>query len=386
MSQKTEKKDPVIITYCYLATTAVNLLNFLMPIPVAIQLFVNSIACIFIGSYRGAILHHKLDKEEKSKLEKMSSKDAYLFPVYGSAVLFGLYVVYKNFDKDLLNKILSVHFTFFGFLSLLSLIAYHLEKLFSNWNEVVFEKSFNFNIPLFSKKIDISLKKSEIIAGVISIPPTILYFATKHWLLNNLFGIAFSIGGIESLILPNFKVGFILLWGLFFYDIFWVYGTDVMLTVAKSVDAPIKLIHPINLHGLEPKFSMLGLGDIVIPGVFVALCLKYDVHTTILKKFKDNIKELDFSAVKTTYFNWCMVGYALGIVATFNAMVIFNHAQPALLFLVPGCSFSVLLCGLYKKDVKGLLEYSEEEVKEELKAEDSDETTSAPSKQEKKSN
>jgi len=95
--------------------------------------------------------------------------------------------------------------------------------------------------------------------------------------MNNLFGIAFSICGIESLVLPSFKVGFILLWGLFFYDIFWVYGTDVMLTVAKSVDAPIKLIFPISLTADPPTFSMLGLGDIVIPGIFIALCLKFDV-------------------------------------------------------------------------------------------------------------
>ena len=32
-----------------------------------------------------------------------------------------------------------------------------------------------------------------------------------------------------------------MLWGLFFYDIFWVFGTDVMVTVAKLADAPIKL-------------------------------------------------------------------------------------------------------------------------------------------------
>lgn len=65
------------------------------------------------------------------------------------------------------------------------------------------------------------------------------------------------------------------MWGLFFYDIFWVYGTDVMVTVAKSFDAPIKLLFPYNWE--ENKKSMLGLGDIVIPGVFVALALKYDI-------------------------------------------------------------------------------------------------------------
>jgi minor histocompatibility antigen H13 len=68
-----------------------------------------------------------------------------------------------------------------------------------------------------------------------------------------------------------------MLWGLFFYDIFWVYGTDVMVTVAKSLDAPIKLMFPYNWSEEPPLFSMLGLGDIVIPGVFVSLCLKFDL-------------------------------------------------------------------------------------------------------------
>lgn len=89
--------------------------------------------------------------------------------------------------------------------------------------------------------------------------------------------------------MPNFKTGFILLWGLFFYDIFWVYGTDVMVTVAKSLDVPIKLQFPYNWNESPPKFSMLGLGDIVIPGIFVALCLKYDID----KKSKEMITDKD---------------------------------------------------------------------------------------------
>ena len=47
-----------------------------------------------------------------------------------------------------------------------------------------------------------------------------------------------------------------------------VYGTDVMITVAKSLDAPIKLLFPLDLTTVPPKFSMLGLGDIVIPGTY----------------------------------------------------------------------------------------------------------------------
>ena len=59
-----------------------------------------------------------------------------------------------------------------------------------------------------------------------------------------------------------------------------------MLTVAKSVDAPIKLMFPIDLAADPPKFSMLGLGDIVIPGIFVALCVRYDINRVLKKSTK----------------------------------------------------------------------------------------------------
>ena len=36
---------------------------------------------------------------------------------------------------------------------------------------------------------------------------------------------------------------------------------------------------PCDMRGAgESPFSMLGLGDIVIPGIFVAMCLRYDVE------------------------------------------------------------------------------------------------------------
>ena len=47
--------------------------------------------------------------------------------------------------------------------------------------------------------------------------------------------------------------------------------------MATSVDAPIKLLFPRPVEADSKKpFSMLGLGDIVIPGIFVALILRYD--------------------------------------------------------------------------------------------------------------
>lgn len=68
-----------------------------------------------------------------------------------------------------------------------------------------------------------------------------------------------------------------------------------------------------------PKFSMLGLGDIVIPGIFVALCLKYDVDRHLASKGT-------VTDIATSYFNACFFGYCTGIVVTYIVMKIFNHA------------------------------------------------------------
>ena len=41
-----------------------------------------------------------------------------------------------------------------------------------------------------------------------------------------------------------------------------------MVTVARSFDAPVKLLFPKDIFASEYQFAMLGLGDIVIPGLF----------------------------------------------------------------------------------------------------------------------
>lgn len=90
---------------------------------------------------------------------------------------------------------------------------------------------------------------------------------------------------------------------------------------------------------------MLGLGDIVVPGIFVGLCLKFDIDRALLKKTMLNKVE----QLTTPYFNTCMIGYFFGIVITFAVMWIFNHPQPALLFLVPMCTIPIGILAFIKK-------------------------------------
>lgn len=99
------------------------------------------------------------------------------------------------------------------------------------------------------------------------------YVLTKNWIASNIFGLSFSLNAVQLLSIDSFKTGMILLSGLFFYDIFWVFGTEVMVNVAKNFDAPIKVVWPKDVVGWlgsseKVQFTMLGLGDIVIPGEF----------------------------------------------------------------------------------------------------------------------
>ena len=129
-----------------------------------------------------------------------------------------------------------------------------------------------------------------------------------------------------------------------------------MVTVAKNLDIPIKIVFPyLNPEG-EFKTSMVGLGDLVIPGIFVSLCLKFDLDRAFEKG--KTIKE--YSSIDLGYFNLAFVGYFYGIVETFLAMFIFEHPQPALLFLVPMCTIPVLIKALSRGEISKFINYDTE--------------------------
>jgi len=82
--------------------------------------------------------------------------------------------------------------------------------------------------------------------------------------------------------LNKFVIALPMLWILFFYDLYWVYESDVMVTVAKNINLPLRLKFPyIGDDGNTWQFSMLGLGDVVLPGMLLSLCIKYDIDNCI---------------------------------------------------------------------------------------------------------
>ena len=86
---------------------------------------------------------------------------------------------------------------------------------------------------------------ADLFSFVISAALCAANFKTKHYMLNNILGLCFSVLAIETVSITSFKIAAVLLIGMFIYDIYWVYGTEVMVTVAKSIDIPAKLLFPV---------------------------------------------------------------------------------------------------------------------------------------------
>ncbi len=334
-------------------------------INVLLQVLLHTVLLVYIGCINSAKIY---DTKKEREIETMTQKDAFMFPVIGSCVLFGLFLLFKFFNKDYINILFHIYFSFIGLYTLGCIIYEKLSDI------SVFEslsKKEVFEIPAIKFLLEkpSKINQLDILSIGLASPIGISYYIYKTWTLNNIMGMAFSIFGIENLMLGQFKIGFILLGLLFFYDIFWVFGTPVMVTVAKNLDGPIKLMFPKNLeaasNGVVPNdFNMIGLGDIVIPGVFVALMLRYDMFN-YFKTHSD--REIPFTFANNKYFIITFLGYALGIIATLFVMIVFKAAQPALLYLVPGCLGSSMLLALAHGKIKELWAFDEETAVKELK-------------------
>lgn len=354
----------------------VSIACFYVVVPLTLNILIHSTLLIIIGSVNSVkfMIRDKISRtefhEDEPMIEAVGTSEAYKFPIVGSIMLFSLYVLVKYFGKEVVSIFIVGYFMLIGMESFKGIINNYTsigKAKQSDPNSVKYPILFR-DVKLFG--MDFSISKFDLLCLGCSIVCALFYVLTKHWATNNLLGIIFTLFALENMFLGSFKVGAIMLCGLFFYDIFWVFGTDVMETVAKSIDGPIKLLFPKKVVvETNSDMSLLGLGDIIIPGIFIALCLRYDFLRKFDKKTKDRQFEKVndfFNSISKPYFWSCIVGYVVGIVTTVLVMLIFQRGQPALLYLVPGCLGSVILCAFLRKELGEVYQHSEEDAFKEL--------------------
>lgn len=135
----------------------------------------------------------------------MKAKDAYMFPIIGSCVLFGLYILFKLFSKDYINLLLLAYFLCFGVMAVSATLRPLVALCFPRSTREGKPHTFT----LFSTSFEWTV--IDACAFALGLAIGVWYFLTKHWIANNVLGLAFSIQGIALLSLGSYQIGCILL-------------------------------------------------------------------------------------------------------------------------------------------------------------------------------
>lgn len=244
-----------------------------------------------------------------------------------------------------------------------------------------------------------------------------LYFnlVDKPWWLTNILGYSFAYAFLQLMSPTTFSTGSLILVALFVYDIYFVFYTPFMVTVATKLDIPAKMLFPRPSYPKDDPakqaLAMLGLGDIVVPGLLIGFALRFDLYlfylrkqksqgqpdtrnrnggsTTLETKATEEKKSTDIvkpeyrratggwserlwvgkhagapepvngGVFPKTYFYACICGYTVGMITTLGVMSVSRRAQPALLYLVPGVLTSLWGSALVNGDLEAMWNYDE---------------------------
>ncbi|GLE01957.1 hypothetical protein PINS_up010795 [Pythium insidiosum] len=204
---------------------------------------------------------------------------------------------------------------------------------------------------------------SELLGFVVSGAIAAVWYVFRRtcWYLQDVFGISVCFVFLQAVQVPNLKVLTLLLTLAFAYDIFFVFlsplvfGSSVMTDVATGgapaytrddypgVDyceryptfaacldpepMPMLLLLP-RVFDWRGGMSLLGLGDIILPGLLLSFALRFDYSPQSLGE---------------NYFRTVAIGYAVGLGLANVAVSVTQVGQPALMYLVPTCLGSLLL-------------------------------------------
>ncbi|XP_074933834.1 signal peptide peptidase-like 2B isoform X2 [Phalacrocorax aristotelis] len=211
------------------------------------------------------------------------------------------------------------------------------------------------NLPYFHKRPQVQM----LLLVVFCISVSIVWGVFRNedqwaWVLQDALGIAFCLYMLKTIRLPTFKGCTLLLLVLFVYDVFFVFitpfltktGESIMVEVAAGPSdsathekLPMVLKVPrLNSSPLalcDRPFSLLGFGDILVPGLLVAYCHRFDIQVQSSR----------------VYFVACTIAYGIGLLVTFVALALMQMGQPALLYLVPCTLLTSFAVALWRKEL-----------------------------------
>lgn len=356
-----------------------------------VSTFVISILMIVYGSFRSLNMEREAQEQEKKEKEfavdqehteegvhTLDAMHALCLPLGASASLL---IMFFFFDSmQLLFAICTAVIATVALAFLLLPMCQYITRTCSDGRKISFGSCGRYT-------------SGELMSLAISITIVCVWIMTGHWLLMDAMGMGLCVAFIAFVRLPSLKVSTLLLTGLLIYDVFWVFfssylfSTNVMVKVAtRSAENPVGVVaRRLHLgHGMirdAPKlslpgklvfpsmrsdghFSMLGLGDIVMPGLLLCFVMRYDAYKKACQK-NDSVESGDAGGggegtdkdqtshlQRITYFHCSLIGYFLGLVTATVSSEVFRAAQPALLYLVPFTLLPLLTMAYLKGDLR----------------------------------
>lgn len=322
--------------------------------PAPFTLIVTAIAVTFGSAYRALIYAKEMERNRDFSEASITldRSQALMIPIMSSCSLLMMFYVFSS-----VSQLLTAFTAVASVSSLYFCISPYI---------VPFRSQFGLTDPFLSRCCSKSFTRYQGLLLLLCIGTVVAWLVSGHWVLNNLLGISLCITFVSHVRLPNIKICAMLLVCLFVYDIFWVFfserffGANVMVSVAtqqasnpvhtvanslslpglqlitKKLELPVKIVLPRNLFGgVVPSgsavdYMMLGLGDMAIPAMLLALVLCFDD-----RKSKDSANPLELASTKGHNYIWYAVsGYAVGLVTALAAGILTHSPQPALLYLV----------------------------------------------------
>ncbi|XP_010545677.1 PREDICTED: signal peptide peptidase-like 2 [Tarenaya hassleriana] len=301
-------------------------------------LWLMAVGTILCASYwsaqsarEAAIEHDKLLKDAVDEIPSgndvgsgvvdINTTSAILFVVLASCFLVVLYKLMSYWFVELL----VVLFCIGGVEGLQTCLVAFLSRWFKRAGESYIK------VPLLGAISYLTLAISPFCI-VFSVLWAIYRDVSFAWIGQNILGIALIITVLQIVHVPNLKVGTVLLSCAFLYDIFWVFISkklfheSVMIVVARGdrsgEDGIPMLLKIPRMFDPWGGYSIIGFGDILLPGLLIAFSLRYDW--------------LANKTLRTGYFIWAVTAYGLGLLITYVALNLMDgHGQPALLYIVP---------------------------------------------------
>ncbi|XP_053351634.1 signal peptide peptidase-like 2 [Clarias gariepinus] len=311
-----------------------------------VVIFILAVGTVVGGGYWAGVQESKIRMQgEEYKTEEMSPKLIFLLVASCCVWLILLYFFYDN----------MVYFFIVVFCLVSPVGLYKCLWTIVSRIPVGTCRVPENNMPYLKMRLELRMVLLAVLCASVSIIWGVFRNDNRWaWVLQDILGMAFCAYTLKIFRMHSLKACTLLLGGLLLYDVFFVFITPYFTESGESIMAEVaggpsvsstqeKIPMVLKVPSLSftavvcgGPFLLLGLGDILLPGLLVAYCHRFDVLVQSSR----------------AYFIASILGYSVGLVLSFVFVLLMKSAQPALLYLVPCTLLFSLPVALWRSELK----------------------------------